>query len=321
MDDDFEIMLPTETKMIVKGKTEVSMLCCYDVPTQYSKRMGAGCEDMQHDAISYYDISASLDAIVKVCEKGSPNDKFAYKSYKVIPGGDDYVSDHDAVKAVVHCDNQKYDLISYNLEGLCRKTVSDPQFFERLQRFQRKILKNVEPGFIMCCQEMVLQQTESLSQLADTEKKVLDILSDKFMKVKSINDGFTGCVFYDATTWIHKETIEIGRAGSKKKSNAYRFSCALGDIWVVNVHLKALKSTSIPAQFRLKDPNTRHAAELKNILDNVEKSNPNFNIPVFLCGDYNNPMDKLVLFEKAFLHEPLVESAASGGLLSGFKFW
>ena len=321
MSDEFEIMLPTESKMTVNGKIEVSMLCCYDEPTQYSKRMGAGCEDFQHDAIAYYDISASLDAIVKVSAKGSLNDKFEYTSYKVIPSGDDYVSDHDAVKAVIQCDNQKYDLISYKLEGLCRKTISDPMFFERLQRFQSKILDNVSPGFIMCCQEMVLQQPESLAQLADTEKKVLDTLSDKFRKVKSINDGFTGCIFYDALTWIHKETLEIGREGSKKKSNAYRFSSALGDVWVVNVHLKALKSTSIPAKFRLKDPNERHAKELKNILDTVERSNRDFNVPVFLCGDYNNPMDKLVLFEQAFLHKPPVEQGASGGLMSSFKFW
>ena len=311
----FVLEIPYET-VDFKGTTvNISELCCYNGITQYSNRMGEGCEDSLHDIASKYSSESSLDAIIKVCKNGTEKDIFDENKYEIIDDIEGYASDHKCIKASLQNKSKgiDFDLMSYNIEGLCKKPGNNLMFRKRLNNFYKTIGKKIRNGFILCIQELSLQQDESLKLAHETISLLTKDLKKNFPGVKSSTDGYTGCVCYDSSVWTLRNIIDIERTGSKKKSNAYHFTCEGGEIWVINIHLKALLSTCSPKFCRIYDPDNIHAEELNNILNKVNEENKNFEVPVYLCGDYNNPSnDKELLIKNSLLYEKKQEKWFGG---------
>ena len=302
----FVLEIPYETIDFNGTEVNISELCCYNEITQYSNRMGEGCEDSLHDIASKYSTESSLDAIIKVCKNGSEKDIFDENKYEIIDDIEGYTYDHKCIKARLESKSKgiDFDLMSFNIEGLCRKPGNHSMFRKRLNNFCKTIDKKIRNGFILCIQELSLQNDESLKFADNTISLLTKNFLKKFPDVKSSADGYTGCVYYDSSVWTLRNTIDIERSGSKKKSNAYHFTCEGGEIWVVNVHLKALLSTCTPGFCRIYDPDNIHTKELNNILNKVNEKNENFEVPVYLCGDYNNPSsDKQVLIKNSLLYK------------------
>ena len=77
----------------------------------------------------------------------------------------------------------------------------------------------------------------------------------------------------------------------------------------MNVHLKALLSTALPKMLQFGgNPDDIHSKELSDILRKVETHNVEFKVPVYMCGDYNNPGDKTDMIVRALQAPAPVES-------------
>jgi len=300
-----------EFKRDGKPTVHIEELCCSGADTQFPERMGGGCEGIGHDAAAMSGSApASLDAIIKL---HSGEDSVKSVGYEVIDDDPEYISDHKCIVATQQLADTVFSIFSYNVEGLCRKAKIDPTFSTRMNRFYKKMTPRVNKGFIMCLQEVALQKPGSLENAIDTLGKIHEVFLKQVPEAKYRSDGYTGAIFYDGSVWDLRETLEIKREKSEKRSNAYRFGCSTGEIWVVNVHLKALLSTAVPKMFQFVcDPGDIHSKELSNILRTVESNNDEFKAPIYLCGDYNNPVDKTNLIICAL--ESPVPAAATGWL-------
>ena len=288
MEDWTMILLP---KMELKrgGKViYIEELCCGGVKTQFPERRGEGCEGPGHDIAAMSGSPASLDAIIKMY---SGEDSIKRKGYEIIDDGPNYISDHKCIVASQQLGSTEFCIFSYNIEGLCRKTNNDNMFYKRMNRFYKK-MSGVKKGFIMCLQEVALQKPESLENTIDTLDRIKADFAKKIPRAVYQTDGYTGAIFYDSSVWVLLQTLEIRREGSEKRSNAYKFKCSDGEIWVANIHLKALLSTSSKLLQFVCNPGDTHTKELSNIIKKVEAKNDGFKTPVYMCGDYNNPADK-----------------------------
>ena len=290
-----------------KSPVHVEELCCSGEVTQFPERMGEGCEGIGHDAAAMTGSApASLDAIIKL---QSGEDRVKRVGYDVIDDHDNYISDHKCIVATQQLGRTVFSIFSYNVEGLCRKTEDDQMFQSRMDLFSKKMPGLIKTGFIMCLQEVALQKPGSLKKAKDTLDKIKHVFSKKISDATYKSDDYTGAIFYDASVWSLLETLEIKREGSEKRSNAYRFSCSDGEIWVVNVHLKALLSTAVPKKLQFVwNPDDIHSKELSDILRKVEIHNVEFKAPVYMCGDYNNPGDKTDMIVRALQAPAPVET-------------
>ena len=324
--DEFEMLENPEVfKTVSMGRYQlkVSEICCLDTPTQFSTRM-KDCESISHTAASKIETSSSLDAVIKLINQKSKFDLFETLNYKILKpeNKDDYVSDHDGVRVRLKTKNLishntldirstlTFNLVSFNLEGLCRKTTNDPMFKSRLEKLQKILSSDVGYGFIMVCQEIVLQKIKSQDELLiENGNEIKKRLSNRRVNLKFNSDGFTGGIFYDSNVWDLEKTVEIKREGSDKKSNAYLLSLkSNGDkLWIVNIHLKAIMSAQSPTRANfmtslmyyagIETSDRTHSSELNNIINMVEKNNKQFKYPVYFCGDYNTSTNKTDLFQ------------------------
>lgn len=320
--EEFEMLdNPEVFNLISMGTYQIKAteICCLDTHTQFSKRM-KDCESLSHTAASKIETSSSLDAVIKLIKQNSKFDLFETINYEILrpKHEDDYVSDHDGVKVRLKSENLishprthlSFNLVSFNLEGLCRKTSDDPMFKSRLAKLKNILHSHVDHGFLMVCQEIVLQKIKSQDTLLEENGKMIkNVISNNKVKLNFESDGFTGGIFYDSNVWNLEKTLEIKREGSNKKSNAYLLSLkSNGDkLWVVNIHLKAIMTaqspirpnfmTSLMHYAGIETSDRIHSTELNNIIKTVENNNKRFKYPVYFCGDYNTSTNKSQLFQ------------------------
>lgn len=246
----------------------------------------------------------SLDGIVKI-ENETKGEIHIINDRPSIINKLNYISDHDGILNEITLNyGGNFNLITFNLEGLCRTgleaniALSGTEFTRRLELLELHLYKYNIPGNIIVCQELVLQQYKDIEEqhvfINETQEFILQKMREIFNSnnIQGTNDNYTSGIFYDYNTWNITNQIEIGRHGSNKKSNAYLFTkinqVPNFSFWVVNIHLKADGTED------------QHVSELKNIIQKVHEQNPDFEIPVYLCGDYNNQYPKKGLVEMAY---------------------
>jgi hypothetical protein len=282
---------------------QIDLICCGGEKTVFPVRV-KGCEAATEHQIlrlasKVVALESSYDAIVKIVNNSAknPNLKIESTNMQVI-NKENHMSDHNAIVTnLVNPDTKfNFNLLSFNMEGLCDRNYFPDEFGKRLKLLEEHISESVTPGFIMPCQELVLQK--DTSKLNDTGVIIFRELN-RYLESKSgltginfISDGFTGGIFYDSSIWNLIDILEIPRDIKKpleKKSNFYLFNYRKNknlNIGIVNIHLKA---PTPGAYFNLVE---KQRLELQNILMKVNSLNPGFAVPVYLCGDYNNNSNK-----------------------------
>ena len=220
--------------------------------TQFPPRM-ISCEDAIHDLASIganllqtlpkdfinnkikeLGDDQSLDAIIKI-ENLINNSNYYDGDFETIHKLN-YISDHDGI--VLKLNEKKntsspeyINIISFNLEGLCRQTFTkdgklyiDPTFAQRLELLDIHLRKYIDgnQSFILVCQEIVLKNKvdndNHLYFLNDSCFKILEKLqeirgqNDIYMK----NDEFTSGLFYSNDISIDNE-IKIERYEKKSE--------------------------------------------------------------------------------------------------------
>ena len=311
-----EIVLPNSDTVIL------TQYCC-DGYTQYPKRM-FGCEDASHDAIAMapnLPAGQNLDGIIGLLNKDiSPPSNFKVETMITLgPEKDEaskYISDHDGVGIVISHNDGSFNLLSYNLEGLCNNDYGQKKFEIRLQSLIEQLSNPAYliPGFLMVAQEVVLQMDDADQKktLQSNGAQIIKALNEKSSEIEIafVSDEFTGGIFYDTKYFELVAVMEIPRPGSKKNSNAYLFSIISNRLQfiIVNIHLKAKKrsifsgsgvATLLQEYLNFTSMHEIHRDELVNILKKVSELSGGFGIPVFMLGDYNNPTPKTSLIESA----------------------
>lgn len=333
----------------------VQQRCC-DRPTQFPARM-RHCESKTHTTGALLSIGASylseqnsnLDGIVEIRNATNVTSEPTFEGIKYLDNDNPYISDHNGISLYLSVNSStkspmNFNIISCNLEGLCRTTESDRKY--RIGLIKDYFKDFIMKGTIMICQEIVLQilaksklslpriakpdeeeedETFSLVGIAE-ERKWVDIAGEEIgNQLQTLNsdfifksDSYTGGIFYDSSVWRLEKTIDISRLYNKKLeskfSNAYLFSCISTRciFWVVNIHLKAFPpgSTEHTLDFIRggDNVNTAHIIELSNIIGKLLVESTFGRIPIYLCGDYNNNSPKLILVEKAI--EEYVKSSS-----------
>ena len=347
---EFDFDPPSKEIVLPNSDTVILTQYCCDGYTQYPKRM-LGCEDASHDAIAMapnLPAGQNLDGIIGLLNKYvSPPSNFKVETMITLgperdeaskdisdhaegsaegsaegllgPKKDEaskYISDHDGVGIVISHNDRSFNLLSYNLEGLCNNDYGKGIFGIRLQNLIEQLSNPAYliPGFLMVAQEVVLQMAEAdqIETLKSNGEQIVKALNEKSREIKIafISDKFTGGIFYDTKYFKLDQVIQIPRPGSKKNSNAYLLrviSSGLPFI-IVNIHLKARKrailagssvDTLLQDYLNFTSMDEIHREELVNILKNVSELSERFRIPVFMLGDYNNPTPKTSLIESA----------------------
>jgi len=232
---------------------------------------------------------SSLDAIIKI-ENSSSND-FEESEFEII-NKLNYISDHNGIVLKLKKLDEKINLISFNLEGLCRCIYPeyDKNFEQRLELLEIHLRKYVNDPFVLICQEIVLKNkvndNDHIFFLEDTCNRILNkIIEMTSYNVNYIHDKYTSGIFFSNNLNIN-ERIEIVRKENEeiikssiltKKSNAYLIN---NNFWIVNIHLKALANKE------------NHIEELTNIISKLF-NNENYNFEsVYLIGDYNHDNTK-----------------------------
>jgi len=242
------------------------------------------------------------------------------------------LSDHDAIILnlqfkTAHKENIPFNIISMNLEGLCRRTQSEQ--YRNLNYMNEYFYPHIKPGTIMVFQEVVLKDLatkvykDSLLEIDEAGNQILRVLQqgNPGIPLDFVSDTYTSGILYDTSVWNIISTKSINRLYrgdlESKFSNAYLFqskdeSCMF---WLVNIHLKAPFGTPehigdvnekisisigrlAPARASNHVTNM-HITELNNIIGTLKEASNDFEIPVYLCGDYNNKISKGYLVKKA----------------------
>jgi hypothetical protein len=278
---------------------KITQLCC-DESTQFASRM-AHCEDpgtfKPHTLAAYgswitgIQDGTSLDGIVKIDATNINVSENIHHIQKI-----NYISDHNGIVLNLNISPINFNIISFNLEGLCRRypemnktKYNDNEFNRRLELLQIHLIDYVKVGAIIACQELALQlYKDNLplqnALLDDSGKKILNELLKFNPNLQFESDTYTGGIYYDKSIWTVM-SLSIPRLTSKgfanKFSNAYLFTHKNIQLWVVNIHLKAPDLTTTWTTIT-----EAHKLELSNIINTIY--NNNFKIPIYLCGDYNN---------------------------------
>jgi hypothetical protein len=298
---------------------------CCDQATQFPSRM-ANCEGSGHTTaarLSYFasfltNQDSNLDAIIEITNDNTEVIPKVKGEIKYLDDKKTYISDHDGIVLPLSSNGIDFNIISSNLEGLCRQTEHDSH--NRIKMITNYFKNVIIKGSILVCQEIVLQKLAKArlpKELGIGETEWVDVVGNEILsKLKSINnnlvflsDKYTGGIFYDSSIWKLENTINIPRLYDKKTwakfSNAYLFKCISTELsfWVVNIHLKAFAPGSIEHTKDLlntnKYVNRAHIIELENIISKIILESEYFKTPIYLCGDYNNKSSKDDLVEQA----------------------
>ena len=311
------ILVETPETIIIQKR------CC-DRPTQFPSRM-ANCEGTGHTTaarLSYFasfltNQDSNLDAIIEVRNSATILENMpTFERIKYMENEKDkpYISDHNGIVLYLSTKNDtNFNIISSNLEGLCRQTKNDSH--NRINMITNYFRDVIQEGTILVCQEIVLQKLAKV-KLSIDEHSVDVVGNEILLKLQTINnklvflsDTYTGGIFYDSSVWKLQKTIQISRLYNNKKwakfSNAYLFHCISTKcvFWVVNIHLKAFAPGSIEHTKDLlnsnKYVNRAHIIELENIISQLVLESNYFRIPIYFAGDYNNKSEKDILVKKA----------------------
>jgi hypothetical protein len=303
---------PSETIIIQKR-------CC-DRPTQFPSRM-VNCEGTGHSTAAGLSYLASfltnqdsnLDAIIEIRNGKTVYNEPNFERVEYLDNENPYISDHNGIVLYLSTNHMVFNIISSNLEGLCRQTKNDSH--NRINMITNYFKDVIQKGSILVCQEIVLQKLAKTKLSMDEEW--VDVVGNEILsKLKSINDNlfflsdnYTGGIFYDSSVWKLEKTINISRLYDKKLwakfSNAYLFHCISTKcvFWVVNIHLKAFAPGSFEHSRDLlnsnKYVNKAHIIELEHIIAQLLLESNYSRIPIYLCGDYNNNSSKDILVKEA----------------------
>ena len=260
------------------GKYTITELCCGKTATQFPPRM-AYCEDKAHTAVALaakaasmggLNVNSSLDGIVKITHESKPfpvlgTETVAYLGSKDSGGGEDgeYISDHNGINVHISETEPGYQLnfniLSYNLEGICYRLDHPESFPERLAKYDQhfalryKASPSLHPrrtvndgrnsfisrGIIMPLQEIALQlytmdftnPTKYLRKqrraLRSNIHEIMSIFSHHNIHLKYSVDDYTGGIIYDYSVWDLVQTVTVSRfvkgVKTNKKSTAYLF--------------------------------------------------------------------------------------------------
>lgn len=260
-----------------------------------------------------------------------------------VQDADHHLSDHDAIilnlQFRTDVGDMPFNIISMNLEGLCKVTEADP--YRHINYMNSYFSPHIKRGTIMVFQEVILKDlaTTVYKKDVDTDdgsvnirdvlavdeagNQILQVLqqANPGIPLEFKSDTYTSGILYDTSVWDILDTKAIQRlyqgALQSKFSNAYLFRSKNGScmFWVVNIHLKAPFNTpehkaDISEQISIRTGRLRisdasnhvtnmHITELNNIVGTLREASDNFEIPVYLCGDYNNHISKGYLVKKA----------------------
>jgi len=321
----------------------IKKICC-DKNTQFPTRM-KHCEGIIHTAAAktvqkfqsfgsflssgYAQVfNNNIDGIVKLSTLAVLNPIIDYLFTENISyigdKGDEtnFISDHNGINMEVKVQNIKqtnniqekkkqisFNVITHNLEGLCRKSESldAPLFRQNIKKIVPYFDGLIKVGTILLIQEMALQiGSDNLKKQQRILEENTNIVLKELNKINPnlvvITDTYTGAIIYDTTVWNLIQTLQIKRLSitgetSNKFSNAYLMQYnAKSDllIWFVNIHLKAL-ALSYSQTFK----DQTHIFELKNIISKILELSEYNKYPIYFSGDYNNSTDKKYLIEKA----------------------
>ena len=305
------------------GKTIIIQKRCCDRPTQFPSRM-ANCEGTGHTTaarLSYFasfltNQDSNLDAIIEVRNSAIKVENMpTFKGIKYMENEKTkpYISDHNGIVLYLSKNDTNFNIISSNLEGLCRQTEYDSH--NRINMITNYFKDVIQKGSILVCQEIVLQKLANTKLSMD--KHSVDVVGNEILselqtinnKLVFLSDTYTGGIFYDSSVWELRKTIEIPRLYDGKTwpkfSNAYLFHSSSTNLvfWVVNIHLKAFAPGSKEHTKDLvntnKNINNAHIIELTNIIDKLLLKSEYFSTPIYFAGDYNNKSPKDILLKKA----------------------
>ncbi len=302
---------------------------CCTVPTQYVRRM---CnESMQHSVLStassMFNYAAStvgtlasgimgtprlslgtggsiLDGIVEIMHESNKDKQNRIRhTLQILDAGNKKpISDHVGLNLTIENDPLNFNIISYNLEGLCPNNTNHR---ERIENLRTQLIPLLTPNTIMVCQELVLkeQAKEKITKTRHTE--IIKRLLSKGNVFEAKVDHTSG-IFYNPAVW-DVEMLEIkrntGSGDEDKFSNAFKFVhkdlqyCFI----IVNIHLLAptperqvegigaSAASAVGFSTRLTTLEEKQDNELTNI---IRKTITHFNnvepkIPIYLCGDFN----------------------------------
>ena len=128
-----------------------------------------------------------------------------------------HISDHDGLNMMIELKDQpieSFNIISFNLEGLCRHDFEFQEEDTKRMLFFSKLLKQyITNGTICVFQEIVLQKVVPIEFhnkfLEDQAKHISSLMLNDDMIYRL--DDYTGGVFYDSTQWNLIDEIIIPR--------------------------------------------------------------------------------------------------------------
>ena len=281
--------------------------CCGTKPTQFSDRM---CnESIAHRIFANIADnttvipSSSLDGIVEITHKDLTNTEINYNTELLDDGKDTKISDHVGLNFNISNKNYNFNIISYNLEGLCTGDEGD-----RIKNLREQLQYKINENTIMVCQELFFQRAKDKTR-SNNIKIIKDIFNTK-TKTDFIHDddeNGTSCIFYNKNIWELEEKLIINRKlrpGNieDKCSNAYKFVCISDktiSFVIVNIHLVATGqrdllgvATNAFTKGKLDSDyvNSLRKYELTNIINKTIRKF--YKTPIYLCGDFNTDEDK-----------------------------
>lgn len=299
---------------------------CCTVPTQYVRRM---CNESTSHTVasttsSWFNYAASavstlasgimgtptlslgtggsiLDGIVEIMHDSNKEKQNRIRhTLQILDAGERKpISDHVGLNLTIENDPLKFNIISYNIEGLCPNS----NHLQRIDNLRTQLTQILTLNTIMVCQELVLkEQAKDKSTKARHTEIIKRILGNVF----EAKVDYTSGIFYNPRVW-DVEMVEIKRntgSGMEDKfSNAFKFIhketqyCFI----VVNIHLLAptpgrqlegIGASAVGAvgfSSGLITLEEKQDNELTNI---IRKTITHFNnvepkIPIYLCGDFN----------------------------------
>lgn len=152
---------------------------------------------------------------------------------------------------------------------------------------------------IMVCQELFFK-SDNRDQRSQNVEFIKSILTHERIYDSEYDADNTSCIFYNQNIWnVDKLEIKrnVGKGDESKRSNAYMFTNKINTLIqfvVVNIHLIAkTPDREILSYTRLDDNiNVQQNNELSNILNKTITSFRKFDIPIYLCGDFNRNDNK-----------------------------
>jgi hypothetical protein len=219
----------------------------------------AQCEDQAHDVAARLGSPTSIDAVF-TCSTTDPPD---VTDLKVHPP----IYDH----AAVQCTVDGVTMLAWNLEGLCDAKYNAQVSAARKAQAAAFFAAMAPLPQVLLFQELYLRS--NMPKVDAAQETVRSLLGDHVDQYYVYYDGFTGCTCVAMELGYQKPKF-IPRPNEPNKKSAV---VKAGNLYVVNVHLKAIQTSVRGTQL--------HLEEVGNILRNVQAEVAQ--CPVVFLGDHN----------------------------------